>query len=164
MKLPVILTIVCALGLGFLLGASFAPTAKRTGIGLDPSSTQNSDSSGVDGQPARELVTAKPAAPAFDDATLSSIFRELNSFQREKGLVAYVQTISPAGMPAAMARIHQSLGPDKREALSMLIDRWVEIDPAGAQGAIATTADSLTRYLLIEGVFHGLAARTRRVP
>jgi hypothetical protein len=165
MKLPAILLLVLTLGVGIAVGAYIAPHVEHLGavfesapdksIGLLPG---NGDASSPVTTSPSTTETLPPPGSAKSD--LSSLLNETNYYRQTEGLLAYAESIPPEKIPNAIEVIEKSPSGDGKDmALSLVIGRWVEIDPKGAQDAIATIQDEGARHFLISGVYNILAAK-----
>ncbi len=154
MKRQLILTFILALGIGVAAGSYFAPELRKVGAFLGPT-TRTGDSSHAPTRSASSTQTS--SSPLISDVALSSLLSEPTSFHQTDSLLAYVRSIAPEDIPDALRQIQKHTGGGRDQALSLLISRWVESDPKGAQDAITTTGDGQIRYLLTRTVFTALA-------
>ena len=164
MKIPAFLIFIVTLGLGIAVGSYFAPEVQHFGVFFklapDESSgvlSGNSDSSAT----VKNYHSASGTSPVTDHGSdeLSSCINETNSFLRTKDLLSFIQSVPPEDIPNVISEIQKHSGNGKDQALTLIVGRWVDIDPQGAKAAISTIQDSQVRFQLTHAVFSALAAQ-----
>jgi hypothetical protein len=136
MKLPAIILVIIALGLGFAAGSFFNPVASHLALLTKPADSESRSTSGS-GAPfsaSGQGGSRQTAAKAPDLATLMKDPNpEAFSYRHIKDVMAYADTLSPDEIPGIMRQLEAM--PDARKKmmiLSILTMRWADADPQGA--------------------------------
>lgn len=151
------------LGIGFAVGSFLGPDlqnagpAAEAGVASSGASSGNGDTSNTTSGGHLAATTTKQEASSPKD--LDSIFKESNTFRQTVDFAAYVESLRPEDLPAAVREVEKK-GDffSKGQLLSLLVGRWVDIDPQGVKAEIANTAtDRDVRNTLINGLYGVLA-------
>lgn len=164
MKPSVLIILLLALGIGFAAGSFLQPQMRNLlGIASHAKGKAAGALSGndVDSGAGKEGRSAKGGTllGVSGPKDLASILKETNSYHRTEELLAYIESLSPEQIPDAVDQLNKKAGHREYLALSLLVSRWVEVDPQGALASLAKTQDRQMRGALIGSIYKALAAQ-----
>lgn len=161
MKLPSLIVLVLAIGAGVAFGVFIVPSSHALfSSASHPVPTASSTSvagAGATGSAAPSVPGISTNTPAAGD--LDTILANTDPTERSTQLQAFAQNVPAEKIADAVTDLSLKAPSDESQnAISVLINRWVKIDPDGARASISAATDPRVQYMLTHGVFTALGA------